>query len=103
MHSDGHQDLTRHKNAFMLLCMRTTVDLPDELLIAAKKLAAELRRPLRDLIEECLRQRLAAGHNLAPPTEINWVVVEGGLPEGLDLSDREAMSDLMLRRDIDRR
>jgi hypothetical protein len=37
------------------LRMRTTIDLPDHLLIAAKKLAAERRVPLTRLFEESLR------------------------------------------------
>jgi hypothetical protein len=43
----------------MVLCMKTTVELPDDLLVEAKKLAAELRVPLRRLVEEGLRARLA--------------------------------------------
>jgi len=38
--------------------MKTTVELPDDLLIAAKKRAAELRVPLRSIIEESLRSGL---------------------------------------------
>lgn len=76
----------------MVLCMKTTLDLPDELLIAAKKRAAELRRPLRSLIEEGLHHVLKTGGRVrarkpkfAPPT------VRGGLAGGLDLSNREQM------------
>ena len=38
--------------------MKTTVDLPDDLFIAAKRRAAELRQPLRALIERGLRAEL---------------------------------------------
>ena len=38
--------------------MKTTVDLPDDLFIAAKKRAAELRQPLQALIERGLRAEL---------------------------------------------
>lgn len=38
--------------------MKTTVDLPDDLVIAAKQRAAELRQPLRALIERGLRAEL---------------------------------------------
>ena len=41
--------------------MKTTIELPDELLVEAKKRAAELRRPLRRLIEDGLRAQLAGG------------------------------------------
>ncbi len=72
--------------------MRTTIELPDKLLIAAKKRAAELRRPLRSLIEEGLRNLLERGP--APAGErIQWVTVDGGLPSGLDIGNRVAMYD----------
>lgn len=71
--------------------MKTTVDIDDELLIAAKKRAAELRRPLRALIEDGLRAQLREPAR-ARPVRIDWVVVDGGLPDLLpDVSDRTAM------------
>lgn len=74
--------------------MKTTVDIDDELLIAAKKRAAELRRPLRALIEDGLREQLRRPARRAPVAELTWVVVDGGLPAALaDLSDRAAMSE----------
>ncbi len=39
--------------------MKTTVELPDDLLISAKKRAAELRCSLRTLIERGLRHELS--------------------------------------------
>lgn len=39
--------------------MRTTIDLPDHLLVDAKKLAAERHVPLTRLLEESLRAYLA--------------------------------------------
>jgi hypothetical protein len=73
--------------------MKTTVDIDDELLIAAKKRAAELRRPLRALIEDGLRAQLRQAKRTGP-VRIDWVVVEGGLPAELpDVGDRAAMSD----------
>jgi len=79
----------------MVLCMKTTFDLPDELVIAAKKRAAELRRPLRALVEAGLRAQLAAPRppRGAESRSISWVTVDGGLPEGVDVADRAAMYD----------
>lgn len=75
--------------------MKTTIDLPDHLLIAAKKKAAEERTSLRQLVTRSLRRELEmdghAGAGEARP--IRFVTVAGGLPEGLDLSDRAAMHD----------
>ena len=79
--------------------MKTTIELPDELLIEAKKRAAELRCSLRTLVERGLRHELAAGRTgRARRTRgIRWVTVRGGLPPGLDLSDRAAMHDWLAR------
>jgi hypothetical protein len=81
----------------MFSCMKTTVDLPDELLIRAKKRAAETRTPLRVLIERGLRRELAsfsAGRRARRiPRKIKWVVAPGGLPPGLDVSDRASLHD----------
>jgi hypothetical protein len=75
--------------------MKTTVDIPDELLIQAKKRAAETRTPLRTLIARGLRRELAAAGGRARSSgkrvQIRWVTVDGGLPRGLDVADREAL------------
>jgi hypothetical protein len=72
--------------------MRTTVELPDDLFIAAKKLAAELRVPLRRLIEEGLRNRIKSRNNRGQgKVAVRWVTVEGALDSDVDLSNRAAM------------
>ena len=73
--------------------MKTTLELPDELLIEAKKAAAEQRRPLRALVEEGLRMVLRAPQKKTPPKSVRLVTVKGGLPRDLDLSSREQMYD----------
>jgi hypothetical protein len=78
--------------------MKTTVDLPDELLIAAKKRAAEERLTLRELLVRGLRRELQARRN--PPQRrrrIRWIIAGGGLPPGLDVADRERMHDWLAR------
>ena len=71
--------------------MKTTLDLPDELLIEAKKRAAELRRPLRALVEDGLRMVLRKPERTARKKDVRLITVKGGLPRDLDLSNREAM------------
>jgi hypothetical protein len=71
--------------------MKTTLELPDELLIAAKKKAAEQRRPLRALVEEGLRVVLEGPKRQDRKRTVRLVTVKGGLAPGLDLSNREAM------------
>jgi hypothetical protein len=78
--------------------MKTTLELPDELFIAAKKRAAEQRRSLRDLVTSGLRAELRRPAQERTPARIKWVTVAGGLPEGVDVSDRDAMHDALRRR-----
>ena len=84
--------------------MKTTVEIADTLLIAAKKRAAETRTTLRAVLEQALRRDLArtpdgpgAGRSRRKH-RIRWVTAPGGLPPGLDLDDREKMHG-WLRRD----
>ena len=78
--------------------MKTTIDISDELLIDAKKRAAELRRPLREIVEMALRRELERLASHEPDNlEVEWVTVEGGLPVGLDLGSRESMSEWLAR------
>ncbi len=79
--------------------MKTTVQLPDELLVAAKKRAAEMRCTLRTLIERGLRHELTTRGNRQAPRRrrIRWVTVPGGLPPGLDVRDRAVMHDWLRR------
>ena len=79
--------------------MKTTLDLPDELFVAAKKRAVEERRPLRDLVANGLREYLRGPVRRQPrPSTIAWVTVKGGLPEGVDVADRDAMHDALRAR-----
>jgi hypothetical protein len=78
--------------------MKTTLDLPDELFVAAKKRAAEERRPLRDLVAQGLRAELRGQGTRRPVRKpIAWVTVKGGLPPGVDPADRDAMCDGLRR------
>ena len=78
---------------------KTTIELPDDLLIEAKKRAAELRRPLRELVEQGLRAQLSqtTGRPKTVAGKIRWITVKGGLPPDLDLRDRAKMHDWLRR------
>lgn len=73
----------------MLICMRTTINLPDALAEAAKARAAQQGRTFTSLVEEGLRRALAAAE-----TEGEAVVLPShGDPGGralVDLGDRDA-------------
>ncbi len=78
--------------------MKTTVDLPDELLAAAKEQAAHTQRPLRSLIIDGLRAQLAASSkpSATGARNLRWVVADGGLPP-VDIDDRERMHEWLRR------
>jgi hypothetical protein len=76
--------------------MRTTIDLPDDLLAKAKKLAAERKRPLRSIIEDALREALGRRRRLPRSSHVQLTTFEGlGLRPGVDLDDSSALLDLM--------
>ena len=77
--------------------MKTTVELPEDLLLKAKRRALETRTTLRVILERALRRELrqAGSRPLRRPRRIRWVTSAGGLPPGLDLSDRGKMWDWM--------
>jgi hypothetical protein len=78
--------------------MKTTIELPDDLVIEVKKAAAERRTTIRELVERGLRRELAAGEPQRPRRpRIRWVTVQGGLPPGLDVSDGAAMREWLTR------
>jgi hypothetical protein len=78
--------------------MKTTVELPEGLLLEAKRRALETRTTLREILERALRRELreAGGRRTRRPTRrIRWVTSAGGLPPELDVSDRSKMMDWM--------
>ncbi len=81
--------------------MKTTIDLPDELLIAAKKKAAEEKTSLRSLFMRSLQRELDQAPDFGS-RPIRWVTVAGGLPPDLDVASREAMHDWIRSRSSSR-
>jgi hypothetical protein len=78
--------------------MRTTIDLDDRLLVAAKQRAAADGRTLRSLVEEALRARLALRprETVVEPLPVHRPARPGTHP-GVDLTDNVAVRDLMDR------
>src|SRR5258708_29354463 len=78
----------------MLLHMRTTLQIQDQLLIRAKKIAAETHRTLTSFVEDALRIALEEkpqGKALKP---FKVVTFKGsGLRPGLDLDDTATLLD----------
>jgi len=80
--------------------MRTTVDVPDELLREAKERAARSGRTLGQVVEDALRasfQRSAVAEKRDP---VSLPTFGGGrLQPGVDLDDSAALLELMERPD----
>ena len=78
--------------------MRTTVNIDPEMLAAARELAARTRRSLGDVVDDALRLLLAER-----PTDRAPVVLPvfggSGLQPGVDLEDKDALAELLDRRE----
>ena len=77
----------------MLICMRTTLNLPAGLLPAAKARAARDGRTLTSLVEEGLRSVLRPAQD-QPPVVLP-VYGSGSGRQLIDLDDREALEDAL--------
>ena len=76
--------------------MRTTIRLSDDLLRQAKMRAAEQGITLTQLIDESLRERLAARPQRMSVEPFRLPIYgEGGARAGVNLSDNRALRDLM--------
>ena len=83
----------------MLICMRTTLMLPDDLYRQVKRAAADGDRTVTSFVEEALRAALTRRDDAArqPPREPYRVTPtgSGGLQPGVDLTDTAALLDVM--------
>lgn len=78
----------------MLGCMRTTIDIGDDLLRRAKKKAADDGVPLREIVEAALREYLS-GKPRGTGYKLRWSTEKGELLPGVDLDDRDSLFDIM--------
>jgi Arc/MetJ family transcription regulator len=78
----------------MLKCMRTTIDLNDELLREAKRRAVQEGQTLRELVEAALRRHLGRGGR-RQAYRLRWGTERGRLQPGVTLDDRDALFDLL--------
>ncbi len=80
----------------MLRHMRTTINLPDELIQRAKKAALEADTTLTEIIANALREALLKGRRKQPRRKIKLTTYgEGGTFPGVNLDDTSAVLDLM--------
>ena len=79
----------------MLLCMRTTIDINDALLSAAKSHAARDRKTLKAVVEQALREFLSGSTRSGPDAPPIPVFRGVGVQPGVDLTDNAALEELM--------
>lgn len=79
----------------MLLCMRTTIDVNDELLRAARAHAVGEHKTLKATIEQALREFLAGPRRAAADAPPVPVFRGEGVQPGVDLTDNAALEALM--------
>ncbi len=82
----------------MLFCVRTTLNLDDELMKAIKQRAAATGRTLTEVIEVCLRHGLEAEQAPKRGYRLRWSTVSGHLQPGVDLTDRDSLHERMEER-----
>ncbi len=76
--------------------MRTTINLPDDLLAQIKTLAAEGRITLTAFIEQALREKLGRRKGKPPSRPVRLTTFgTAGVQPGVDLDDTAALLDLM--------
>lgn len=80
----------------MLLCVRTTIRLDDQLLSEAKQLAVRTGRTLTAVIEDALREALARRDEHGKRAPLRLKTFRGnGLQPGVDLDDSASLLELM--------
>ena len=79
---------------YMLLCMRTTLNIDEDIHRAAKVKAAEEGKTLTRVVEEALREHLNPSKQ-EKPFRLRWITERGTLMPGVNIDDRESLYDIM--------
>ena len=87
----------------MLPSMRTTLDIPDEVLAKAKRKAIEDKTTLTEVVERALRVYVSSGRGRKRSAMKKWVIVKGRRLPQVDISDRGRLFGAMERAGDDRR
>ena len=77
--------------------MRMAINLPDDILVAAKRRASTERTTVAALVERALRIHLGKTRSPRKRVAVRWITVAGGLPPGMNAADRAAMQDWLRR------
>ena len=79
----------------MLFCMRTTLNLDDELMRNVKQQAAATGRSLTEVIELYLRLGLVGEQTPRAGYRLGFTTVSGQLLPGVDVTDRDSLYERM--------
>ncbi len=81
----------------MFLCVRTTIDIQDDLLVELKRIAAESNRTLKDLVEDAIRTALALRKSeVAGDAPQPLATFKGkGVQRGVNLDNTSELLDLI--------
>jgi hypothetical protein len=80
----------------MLKHMRTTINLPDDLVLQAKKAALEADTTLTEIIANALRETLGKSRQKTPKKKFKMITYgKGGALPGVDISDTSSLLDIM--------
>ena len=82
----------------MIICMRTTLNIDDGLMRKIKDAAKSSGRTMTDVIEQALRKELAGEAPHPTDFDLQWITVSGRIQPGVDLSDRDALIEVMERK-----
>ena len=87
----------------MLICMRTTLNLNDDLVRKAKQRAAAEDRTLTSVIEDALRRLLAAESAASQePYRVPVHLGPRGVRPGIDLNDPRTIRDILDADEVER-
>ena len=78
--------------------MKTTLNLNDQILRGAKRSASRAGITLTRFVEDALRAKLIDADRKRPAFKLKLVTVGGSAPPNVDISDREALYDVMDRK-----
>lgn len=79
----------------MMSIMRTTVNISDELLVAAKRRAHSAGRPLGWVIDTALRRELAARRSIGERPQVPVFHGGTGPRPGVDLTSNQALAEAL--------
>ena len=82
--------------------MRTTLDIPDEVLAKAKQKAVEKNSTLTRIVEDALRLYVSPGRTPRRRVMRRWIVIKGHHLPPVDIADRDRLYEAMERPPRDR-